>query len=168
MANKYTDLVDDLATEAANINNLETNVLISASSINNFAIPELIYKRLASCRITFNDASTRATYDSGVFLPTGAIVTGIRVMAPTSTASVVTNMDATVQCYVGSVPISNTHEVSTTFPAAYGVLTSLPVDPVDGKFVSTGGNFQIRWSATANAATVHYAYYIDYIYVYDV
>lgn len=121
-------------------------------------------KRTAFAQITLpsGTAVTAATtLSSGVYIPKGAIVTGIRWNAPTGLTN--TAASQTVQIRIGSVNICTTIVISTL--AAQTV-------PVIGVLATTGGNaltvdseFNVLLGATSSStAAGTYDFYVDYLY----
>lgn len=114
--------------------------------------------RHAQCEVSVANVAT--TSPSGVFFPAGAIITGMRVMAPD--AITITGASATVRPYVGAVAIA---AVSTISNMTYQT-TPVPValGTTNGIYLGTSGEFGLVCQASNNsAATGTYQFYVDYI-----
>lgn len=121
---------------------------------------EFLTSRTAYASITIPNAAT--TVSTGVFIPAGAIVTGIRMNAPS--AVTLTGASATVQLMVGAVSIVATSNVSAlgaqTVPSVKALATTA------GNYISVDSEIQLIAQASSNsAATATYQVYVDYLYV---
>lgn len=124
-------------------------------AMNDFSI-----KRTVVGSFSIPKSSATSNVGSGVFIPAGAIITGLRLLAPD--AVTLTGAAATVQLRVGTTPIAATVAVSglpaVSTPAVTALLTTAGV-------LSPGGELNLQCQASsASAATGTYDYYIDYLY----
>ncbi len=106
-----------------------------------------------------------ATLLSGVIIPAGAIVTGIRIMppaAPTGAGSSVAS--ATVLLKAGAEALCATVEIKN-LPTETVVATTA-VTAASGKYLATGGELLLEVQASNNSsASGVFNYYVDYLYV---
>lgn len=121
---------------------------------------EQVVKRTAVASFALSNGAT--TLYSGVLIPAGAIVTGIRLHSPD--AVTLTNASATVVPKIGTVAIAATVNMSDlpaqTVPAITALATTAGIYvPADGDF-----NLVIGTTNTSTAAGT-YDYYVDYLYV---
>lgn len=121
---------------------------------------EFLTKRTAYASIAIPNAAT--TVSTGVFIPAGAIVTGIRMNAPS--AVTLTGASATVQLMVGAVSIVATSNVSAlgaqTVPSVKALATTA------GNYISVDSEIQLIAQASSNsAATATYQVFVDYLYI---
>lgn len=106
--------------------------------------------------------SAASTLTSGVIIPKGAIVTGIRTVVPS--AVTVTGASGTLQIAVGGVNIAATANVSAigavTVPGIKALATTA------GNYLTADSEIKIIEGASNNAAATVGAYdiYVDYIY----
>jgi len=117
-------------------------------------------QRTAYARITIPNAAT--TVSTGVIIPSGAIVTGIRMNAPS--AVTLTGASATVQLMVGDISIVATSNVSAlgaqTVPSVKALATTA------GNALTVDSELKLIAQASSNsAATAVYDVYVDYLYV---
>jgi hypothetical protein len=117
-------------------------------------------QRTAYASITIPNAAT--TVSSGVFIPAGAIVTGIRMNAPS--AVTLTGASATVQLMIGAVSVVATSNVSAlgaqTVPSVKALATTA------GNYLTVDSEIKLIAQASSNsAATAAYDVYVDYIIV---
>jgi hypothetical protein len=123
---------------------------------------EFLSKRTAVFSITIPNASATTSVGSGVFLPAGAIVTGIRWCSPS--AVTLTGASATVVLRVGTNNLHATVNVSGL--GASATPTSTAVTNAAGYLVPADGELNLLSQASSNsAATATYDYYVDYLYV---
>jgi len=121
---------------------------------------EFSIQRTAVGEFTLSNAA--ATLKSGVIIPAGAIVTGIRIM-PLDVVTV-TGATVTVNLLAGTEALCDTVAISA-LPAETVVATTA-VTAAEGKYLVTGGELmlQVAASASSSAAGV-FNYYVDYLYV---
>lgn len=117
-------------------------------------------KRTAYAQITIPNAAT--TVSTGVIIPSGAIVTGIRMNAPS--AITVTGASASVQLMVGNISIVATSAISAlgaqTVPSVKALATTA------GNALVADSEIKLIAQASSNsAATAVYDVYVDYLYV---
>jgi hypothetical protein len=116
--------------------------------------------RVAKASFTIPNLSAATTVSSGVFIPAGAIITGLRMVAPA--AVTLTGASATVAARVGSVAIMATSRVSAlpavSTPSIVALATTTGI-------YSPGGELTLIAQASSNsAATATYDVYVDYLY----
>jgi len=103
------------------------------------------------------------TQNSNVYIPAGAIITGIRYVAA-NTAITVAAASATVKPMVGTAVIGATLNIKTL--PAQTVALPLATDPALGMIVITAGELNIVGEASNNATGAGtWKYYVDYLYV---
>ena len=118
---------------------------------------EHIIQRTAYISFTFQNAAA-STHSSGMFIPQGAIITGIRTIAPA--AVTLTGASATVLPRAGTEALAVTWNVSD-FPAVTAIGTTAPI-----AYIATGGEFNVVEASSVNAAaTGTYEMYVDYLYI---
>jgi hypothetical protein len=104
-----------------------------------------------------------ATHGQGVFIPAGAIITGITLIAPGAVTT--TDASATIVLKVGTFPIVATTKINAAIPAQT-VGTKIALLTTAGLYVPTTGELNLVVSASANSscnATVDI--YVDYMYI---
>jgi hypothetical protein len=124
------------------------------------AYNEFDIKRTAYASIAIPNAAT--TVSTGKFIPAGAIVTGIRMVAPS--AVTLTGASATVQLMVGAISVLATSNVSAlgaqTVPSVKALATTA------GNYLTVDSEISLIAQASSNsAATATYDVYVDYILV---
>lgn len=120
---------------------------------------EFLVQRTVKTSFTIANAAT--TTASGIIIPKGAIVTGVRVVAPS--AVTLTNASGTVQIAVGAVNVCATSNIS-----ALGAQTV----PGIKALATTGGNYLtvnseisiIEGTTNTSTASATYDVYVDYLY----
>jgi len=122
-------------------------------------------KRTAFASFTYPNSSAATTVYSSAIIPTGAIVTGVRYIAPT--AVTLTGASGTVLLQVGtttgSVALLSTSNASQLAASATPTIAALATTA--GIFVATGGVLCLVCQASSNAAaTAIYDFYVDYMY----
>jgi len=121
---------------------------------------EFLTKRTAYASITLPNVAT--TVSTGVFIPAGAIVTGIRMNAPS--AVTLTGASATVQLVIGAVSVVATSNISAlgaqTVPSVKALATTA------GNYITVDSEIQLIAQASSNsAATAAYQVFVDYLYI---
>jgi len=121
---------------------------------------EFLTKRTAYASITLPNVAT--TVSTGVFIPAGAIVTGIRMNAPS--AVTLTGASATVQLVIGAVSVVATSNISAlgaqTVPSVKTLATTA------GNYITVDSEIQLIAQASSNsAATAAYQVFVDYLYI---
>ena len=121
---------------------------------------EFLTKRTAYASVTIPNAAT--TVSTGVFIPAGAIVTGIRMNAPS--AVTLTGASATVQLMIGAISVVATSNVSAlgaqTVPSIKAMATTT------GNYITVDSEIQLIAQASNNsAATAAYQVFVDYLYI---
>ena len=119
-------------------------------------------KRTAFANITIPNTATTVT--TGVFIPKGAIITGIRWMS--GDAVTIANASATVNLQVGSVPLATAWIVKNM--GAQTVVGSTALATAAGIYIGDAtllNELNLVAQASSNtAATCSYDFYVDYIY----
>jgi len=119
------------------------------------------FKTFRTTKVRFTLTNTGDTIYSQELIPAGAIITGLRVNAPT--AITITGAQASVVLRVGTVAIVATTAVSAIV-AATGAPRILTLATTGGIQVPVAGVVNFVESASSNsAATASYDYYIDYL-----
>ena len=121
------------------------------------------FHKVAVATVDFPAGGTTVT--SGIMIPYGAIVTGLKIMA--QNLLTVAAVSGTLEPRIGTVPIAATSVISD-YPARYAV----PIVSTDGLYGAwsggTEGEFNVVFGASSNStANAQYYYYIDYLYIYD-
>jgi len=120
---------------------------------------ELNIKRTAFANITIPNVAT--TVSTGVYIPKGAIVTGLRWLS--ADAVTLTGASATVVPRISSVNLCATINVSNLGASATPVTTALSA--AAGILVTVDSELNLIAQASSNsAATASYDFYVDYIY----
>lgn len=120
---------------------------------------ELNIKRTAFANIIIPNVAT--TVSTGVYIPKGAIVTGLRWCSPN--AVTLTAASATVAPRISSVNLCATVVVSALGASATPVTTALST--AAGILVTVDSELNLIAQASSNsAATASYDFYVDYIY----
>lgn len=120
---------------------------------------EFMIGRTVKGQFTIGNAAS-TTY-TGLIIPKGAIITGVRIVAPN--ANTITGASGTVQIAVGAVSIVATSNISTL--AAQTVPRIVALATTGGNYLTANGELVIIEGTTNNAsATASYDVYVDYIY----
>lgn len=126
---------------------------------------EFNIKRTAYASFTLVNSAASSTLISQAIIPKGAIVTGVRYVAPN--AITVTGASGTVQLAIGttsgSIAICATSNVSAL--ASSAVPGILVMATTNGNYVTANQALALVVGASNNAAaTATYDFYVDYIY----
>lgn len=122
---------------------------------------EFTQHRTAFASFTYPNSSATSSLTSGHTVPAGAIITGIRLIAPE--AVTLTGASGTVVPRVGTVNIAATVNASGLPAVSTPAITALATTA--GIYVAADGEFNLLCQASSNsAATATYDYYVDYIY----
>jgi hypothetical protein len=126
------------------------------------ATNDFLVKRTAYFQdVTIGNAAT--TWSSGVIIPAGAIITGVKMMAPGAVTT--TDASATIQLRVGTNSIISTTKIN----AAVGAVTipiTLTLNQAGGVYVPASGELNMIVSASSvSACTAVVDVYVDYLYV---
>jgi len=124
---------------------------------------DLFVKRTAFANITLpGSASAATTVSTGVYIPKGAIVTGLRWNS--GDAVTIANASATIQPNVGTVALCATVKILSL--GAQTTPTSTALSNAAGIAVTADSEFNIYVQASSNTSAVaSYDFYIDYMYV---
>jgi hypothetical protein len=123
---------------------------------------EFLVQRIAKATFTLNGALTATSlHSSGVYIPKGAIITGIRMVAPN--AVTLTAASGTVQLAVGAVNIVATSNVSAlgavTVPSIKALATTT------GNYITVNSEIKLTEGVSNNSSAVaSYDVYVDYLY----
>lgn len=121
---------------------------------------EFLMQRTAHGSFTLPNSSATSSIGSGVFVPAGAIITGIRIAA--HNAVTLTGASGTVVPRVGTVNLAATVNVSGLPAVSVAGVTALA--STAGVYVTNAGELNLLCGASSNsAATAVYDYYVDYI-----
>ena len=121
---------------------------------------ELLIKKTAFANITIPNAAT--TVSTGVYIPSGAIITGIRWNS--DSAVTITGASATVTLDAGTVALHTAVAVSAM--GAQTTPTSTALSIASGICLTTNSELKLVAQASSNsAATASYDFYVDYLYV---
>lgn len=113
-----------------------------------------------TAKAQFTVPNTATTTDSGVFIPSGAIVTGVLVNAPD--AVTVTNAAATCQLVVGGVDIVATQNISDF---ANDVPVTIALATTNGVAITADSEIKLETQASSTSAvTSSIDVFVDYIF----
>jgi hypothetical protein len=127
---------------------------------------QFIVRRVAFGNITIPSVTNSTTYvDTDTYIPAGAIVTGIKVMA--GDVVDLNSCAQTVQPRVGSIAIGVTTNISLL--PAQTVGKDITLLTTGGMYIGTGGNVNllIASSSASSAVTADYDFYVEYLYCPD-
>lgn len=125
-----------------------------ANSKNEFTVGRTV-------KVSFTVANAASTHATGIIIPKGAIITGVRMVAPN--AITITGASGTVQLAVGGVNICATSNISTLAAQTVPVIKALATTA--GNFLTINSEISIIEGTTNNAsATASYDVYVDYLY----
>lgn len=125
---------------------------------------EFVVQRTAVAPLILTGSTAAFTQSSGVLIPAGAIITGIKIVA--ESAATKTNASQTVVPKVGTAAIGATLNVSDL--PAETVCVPGTLAPTGGFVIVTGGELNVVGGATGTStASGTWKYYVDYIYVND-
>jgi hypothetical protein len=119
---------------------------------------------------TNNSANTASTLsaDAGVYIPKGAIVTGIYFLPGDAITNGANLKNATVNVNVGSLVLgTNDRVASQALVQTAGASIALSVSPI---YVSVGGNVIVHFASSDNARTgivLDADIYVEYLYCDD-
>lgn len=123
------------------------------------AVNELKVQRTAVGSFALTNGA--ATVNSGVIIPAGAIVTGIRIASPD--AVTLTNASQTVVPKVGTTALAATVNVSDL--PAQTVAAATALSATAGIYIPTDGELNLVCGASGTStAAGTYDYYVDYLY----
>lgn len=115
-------------------------------------------------------SATGNTTNTGVFIPKGAIVTGVRMMAGGAITGAASLSNAIFGISVGTVSIvSNNNIQSVKVVQTAPVALTLAVGP-GGVLVPATGELKVEYVSTGTAATgvtMDFDIYVDYLFVAD-
>ncbi len=112
---------------------------------------------------SFTLQTVAATITSGVFIPAGALITGIHI--GNDDAAVLTNATGTVVPKVGSVAIAATVNMSDLPAQTTGYSTAVLTN---GMQITTGGELNLVLGTTnTSTASGTFDYYVDYLFIKD-
>lgn len=118
-------------------------------------------QRTVKASFTLVNSSVAVTHVTGVYIPAGAIITGVRMVAPG--AITITGASGTVQLRAGAVNIIATTNVSAL--GAQTVPTVKALATTAGNYLTVDSELNMVIGASNNsAATATYDVYVDYIY----
>ena len=121
---------------------------------------EFLVNRTAKASFTIPNLSAATTVSSGVYIPAGAIVTGMRVIAPS--AVTLSAASATIAFRIGTVNIVATQRVSAMPAVSTPAISALATTA--GIYAAGGELNMIAQASSNSAATATYDIYVDYIY----
>jgi len=133
---------------------------------------QYLVKRTAFANITHpGHASATASVQTGAYIPAGAIVTGIRVMAG-GAVTLADNSDATMTPYVGTLALGSNDEIISV-----NVIQTQPhfidlagASGTIGIHVSAGGYLDMDFGSTHTDSTdsvADFDIYVDYLFTAD-
>lgn len=120
---------------------------------------EFSINRTAYGTFTLSNGSASTVHSTGMIIPAGAIITGIRFIAPS--AVTLTGASGTVVPRVGTDNFAATFNIS-----ALPAVTTVGTRTITVPYVANGGELQLVEGVSNNAAaTATYEMYVDYLYV---
>lgn len=126
---------------------------------------ELYIKRTAVGDLALTGGTAAFTSNSGVYIPAGAVITGVRWVAA-NTAITTTNASQTVVAKVGTQAIGVTLNVKTLPAQTVGLPNTLAA--TGGVIVTAAGELNIVGGATGTSTGAGtWKYFVDYLYVND-
>lgn len=120
-------------------------------------------KRTAFAHVTLAGSATAISTQTGAYLPAGAIVTGMRVVA-TAATSLASVSAATFTPYVSTLALAS-NNINGTDVLSSGVPKVVALSATDGIRIPTGAYLDIDLGAgNAGGYNVEADIYVDYIY----
>ncbi len=122
-------------------------------------------KRTAFASFTIPSGTASTILQSGAVIPKGAIVTGVRYVAPA--AVTITGASATVQLQVGTTTgsVALCATVNESALAASVTPTPMALATTNGILISTNGLLSLNCGSSSNSAvTATYDFYVDYLF----
>lgn len=133
------------------------------------AANEFKIKRTAFANFTVPTALTAtASTQTGAYIPAGAIVTGITIIAGDA-VTMAGASNATITPYVGAVALATNNRVASA-AIVQTAAKSVGLAAADGIYIPTGGYVDIDFGSTGTAASSLVAdadIYVDYLYCND-
>lgn len=124
---------------------------------------DFMVKRTAVAPLVLAGGTAAFTSNSGVYIPAGAIITGVRIVCG-NTAAVKTAATQTVVPKVGTQAIATTLNVSTLPAQTVGIPGVLAA--TGGVVIMTAGQLNVVGGTTnTSTASGNWKYYVDYLYV---
>ena len=103
------------------------------------------------------------THSSGIYIPAGAIITGIRVVSPGAQTNQ-TAASATIQLRVGTDSLMSTARLSQV--GAQTIPVALTLNQAGGVYVPNSGELNLIVQASSNSSYVGTLdFYVDYFFV---
>lgn len=103
------------------------------------------------------------THSSGIYLPAGAIITGIKAVSPGAVTNR-TDASATIQLRVGTDSIMSAATLKTL--GAQTIPVALTLNQAGGVYVPNSGELNLIVQASSNSSFVGtYDFYVDYFFV---
>lgn len=122
-------------------------------------------KRTAFASFTLPNSSANTVISAGAIIPKGAIVTGIRYVAPAAVTT--TGASGTVQLVIGTTTgsVALCASVNVSALAASATPTPMALATTNGNLITTNGVLALLVGASSNsAATAIYDFYVDYLF----
>ena len=131
---------------------------------------ELLLKRTAFTNVTYpGHASADASTQTGVYIPTGAIVTGIKVVAGGALTDMSLASNATMTPYVGAAALASNNNVISA-KVIQTAVRDIGLAATGGVYITAGGLLDIDFGSThtdATGMTADFDIYVDYLYCND-
>jgi hypothetical protein len=117
--------------------------------------------RVAKVNFTYTNQSVSTCMTSGVYIPTGALVTGMTMLCTASNLTAA--LSQTYSICAGTIPLMSATTVSN-FPAV-SVATRPTLATVAGNFINTAGEVKMYINSWSGESAGHFApdIYIGYI-----
>lgn len=133
---------------------------------------QFVIKRTAFAHLVHpgSASATGNTTNTGVYIPAGAIVTGIRCFSGGAVTGGASLSNAIMGVSVGAISIGSNNNIQSakivqTIPKSLTLAVS-----ADGIYVGTGGELKVEYVSTGTAATgvtADFDMYVDYLYCTD-
>jgi hypothetical protein len=122
---------------------------------------ELNIKKTAYASFTLPNGTTTSNLTSQAVIPKGAIITGIRWVAPQ--AVTLTGASGTVVLQAGALALMATVNASAMGAVTVPVTTALSA--ASGIYMTVDGQLNLQCQASSNSAvTATYDFYVDYLF----
>jgi len=108
--------------------------------------------------------------DTGIYIPTGAIVTGIKMFTANAVTGGASLSNAVFGISVGAISIASNSNKQSVMVLQTAVVPAVLAVGTNGLYIGTGGNLLVEFVSTGGAATgvtADFDIYVDYLYASD-